>query len=203
MDSKELAMRTLLSCVILLVGVQPAIAAQTFYGIAGGLNYAGSLPDANPLPDEHYTRGFAIQGSVGRQFSDRFGVRLDAFVNHFAAQATDFFAYQCPMGALCEPQSQTLTTPVGVTALRANALLTVDPPAYPVRMYLLAGAGGYYFYQHPSVEGAVRPGLSAGAGVTLKVLGRSQVFVEGVYNRILGALSQPTWLLPLTVGVRF
>lgn len=197
-------MRTLLSCVILLIGVQPAIAAQTFYGVAGGLNYAGSLPDANPLPDEHYTRGFAIQGSIGRQFGDRFGVRLDAFVNHFAVQATEIRAFACPMGALCDgAQPNTLTNPVGVTALRANALVTLDPPAYAARMYLIAGAGGYYFYQHPSVEGAVRPGLSVGAGFNVRLSRRRQVFVEGVYNKILGAPSQPTWLLPLTFGVRF
>jgi len=198
-------MKTLSLGFILLFAVSSVSPAQMFYGIAGGLNYAGSLPDANPLPDEHYTRGLAVQGSIGRQFGDRFGVRLDALVNRFAVQATEIKLYQCPMGALCSgaPQSHTLTTPVGVTALRANALLTVDPPAYPVRMYLLAGAGGYYFYQHPSVEGAVRPGLSAGAGFNVKLSSRTQVFVEGVYDKILGAPSQPTWLLPFTVGVRF
>jgi len=187
-------MKTLLSCVILLVGVQPAIAAQTFYGIAGGLNYAGSLPD------EHYTRGFVIQGSVGRQFGDRFGVRLDAFVNHFAVQATELKLYQCPMGVLCPgSQQNTFANPVGVTALRANALLTVDPRGYAVRVYLIGGVGGYYFYQHPTIEGAVRPGVSGGVGFNV----RSRVFVEALYNKILSAPSQPTWLLPLTFGVRF
>lgn len=199
-------MKTASFCSILLLAVSSVLSGQTFYGIAGGLNYAGALPDANPLPNEHYTRGFALQGSVGRQFGERFALRLDGFVNHFAAQATEFKAYQCPIGALCigAPQSQTLTTPVGVTALRANALFTVDPPAYPVRMYFLAGAGGYYFYQHPSVGGgAVRAGLSAGAGFNIRVKGRSQVFIEGVYDKIIGAPGEPTWLLPFTVGVRF
>jgi len=197
-------MKTLSFCLVLLIGVQPAIAAQTFYGIGGGLNYAGSLPNANPLPDEHYTRGFAIQGSVGRQFSDRFGVRLDAFVNHFAVQAIENRAIACPMGALCVgSQPSTLTNPVGVTALRANALVTLDPPGYAVRMYLIGGFGGYYFYQHPTIEGAVRPGVAGGVGFNVSVNGRSRVFVEALYNKILSAPSQPTWLLPLTFGVRF
>jgi hypothetical protein len=204
MNSLERSMKPLSFCFILLFAVSSVSSAQTFYGIAGGLNYAGALPDANPLPNEHYTRGFAVQGSVGRQFSDRFGVRLDAFVNHFAVQATEIRAFACPMGALCDgSQPNTLTNPVGVTALRANALLTLDPPAYAVRMYLIGGFGGYYFYQHPTIEGAVRPGVSGGVGFNVSVNGRSRVFVEGLYNKILSAPSQPTWLLPLTVGVRF
>jgi hypothetical protein len=204
MDSMERPMKTLSFCFILLLAVSSVSSAQTFYGMAGGLNYAGSLPDANPLPDEHYTRGFAIQGSVGRQFGDRFGVRLDAFVNHFAVQATESRAFACPMGALCDgSQPNTLTNPVGVTALRANALVTLDPPAYAVRMYLIGGFGGYYFYQHPTIEGAVRPGVSGGVGFNVRVNGRSRVFVEALYNKILSAPSQPTWLLPLTFGVRF
>jgi hypothetical protein len=192
-------MKTLSLGFILLVVVQPALPAQTFYGIAGGLNYAGPAPS-----DEHYTRGFALQASVGRQFGDRFGVRLDAFVNHFAVQESSIKIYMCPAGVLC-PRSQNtaFTDRVGVTALRASALFKVDPPSADLRMYLIAGAGGYYFYQYPSIEGAVRSGLSAGAGFNIKVKGRSQVFIEGVYEKILGAPSQPTWLLPLTVGVRF
>lgn len=208
-------MKTASFCSILLFAVSSALSAQTFYGIAGGLNYAGSLPDANQVPSEHYTRGFAVQGSVGRQFGDRFAVRLDAFVNHFAVQATELSPELCPVGASCMPnqcaigvlcvgaQPHTLTNSLGVTALRANALLTVDPRGYTARMYLIAGAGGYYFYQHPSVEGAVRVGLSAGAGFNIRVKGRSQVFIEGMYDKIIGAPGEPTWLLPFTVGVRF
>jgi hypothetical protein len=204
MDSLERSMKPLSFCFILLFAVSSVSSAQTFYGIAGGLNYAGALPDANPLPDEHYTRGFALQASVGRQFGDQFGVRLDAFVNHFAVQESSIKLYMCPAGVLC-PRSQNtvFTDPVGVTGLRASGLFNVDPPGAGLRMYLIAGAGAYYFYQHPSIEGAVRPGFSAGAGFNVRVFQRSRLFVEGVYNRILGAPSQPTWLLPLTVGVRF
>src|SRR5689334_8648803 len=113
MDSLERSMKPLSFRFILLFAVSSVSSAQTFYGIAGGLNYAGALPDANPLPNEHYTRGFAMQASVGRQFGDRLSVRLDALVNHFAVQATELVLYSCPIGVLCpNPQQHTLTNPV-------------------------------------------------------------------------------------------
>ncbi|HXI64347.1 MAG TPA: hypothetical protein VNH14_07580 [Gemmatimonadales bacterium] len=199
-------MKTLLSCVILLVGVQPAIAAQTFYGVAGGLNYAG--PDlANfQFADDHYTHGLALQLSVGRQFGDRFAMRMDGLINRFVVQQPFVIvAPMCPQGGLCAHPAASggESNAMGLTALRVSGLLTLDPPRYPVRMYVIGGAGAYYFYQHPSAEGAVRAGLAAGAGFTINVHNHSRLFVEGVYNRILGAPSQPTWLLPLTFGVRF
>ena len=198
-------MKTLSFCFILVLAVFSVSKAQTFYGVAGGLTYAGALSDANLFPDEHYTRPVTIQGSVGRQFGDWLAVRLDALVNHFAVRRTENLVDQCPMGVLCGSShllSRTFTNPLGVTAIKANMIL-MDPPPYAVQMYLIAGAGGYYFYQHPSMQGAVRPGFSVGAGFNVKAYRRSQVFVEGAYNRILGAPSGPTWLLPLTVGVRF
>jgi hypothetical protein len=203
MDSKEIAMKTLSFCLVLLIGVQPAIAAQTFYGVAGGLNYAG--PDlANfQFADDHYTHGLALQLSVGRQFGDRFAMRMDGLINRFVVQhPLVIFAPTCPQ---CGNQATSggESDGMGLTALRVSGLLTLDPPRYPVRMYVIGGAGAYYFYQHPSAEGAVRAGLAAGAGFTINVHNHSRLFVEGVYNRILGAPSQPTWLLPITFGVRF
>jgi hypothetical protein len=208
MDSMERHMKTLSLCFVLLVAVQPALPAQTFYGIAGGLNYAGPVPLPNPQSDEHYTRGFALQASVGRQFGDRVGVRIDAFFNHFAVQQPPLFVgVMCPMGSSAPcggpPGSAGFTEPLGVAALTASALVNVDPPEYRLRMYLIGGIGAYYFYQHPNIEGAVRPGLSAGGGFALHVQGRSQIFVEARYTDVLGAPSQPTWLVPLTFGLRF
>ncbi len=189
----------------LLLTTSPALSAQTFYGLAGGLNYAGPAP-AGPQGNERYTRGFALQASLGRQFGDRLGARLDAFVNHFAVQQPpQLVGVMCPIGGPCGPPAGTdgFTHPVGVAALTASALVTVDPPGTVVRMYLIAGGGAYYLYQHPSAEGAVRPGVSAGAGFAVQVGGRSRIFVEARYHDVLGAPSQPTWLLPLTLGMTF
>ena len=185
-------MKTLWSCLVLLIGVQPAIAAQTFLGIAGGLNYSRLAPQFA----ETYTHGFAAQVSMGRQFGSRFGARLDAFTEHFTVQELSPLAVACPLPG-CPPTDNNRTEkPLGVAAIRANGFINVDPPGPGLRLYLISGGGVYYFYQHPTIEGSVRPAVSAGAGVTLSVLGESQIFVEGVYNRILGASSQPTWLLP-------
>jgi hypothetical protein len=56
----------------------PAARAQTFYGLAGGLSYGGPEPSG-----QSYTHGFAVQASVGRQFAQRLGVRIDAFTSGF------------------------------------------------------------------------------------------------------------------------
>ncbi len=69
-------------------------------------------------------------------------------------------------------------------------------------MYLIAGAGAYYFYDHPSAAGAVRLGVSAGAGFAVRV-GRPRLFIEARYHDLFRAPSQPTWLVPLSFGVRF
>ena len=202
------AVKTLSLGFVLLVALHTALPAQAFYGIAGGLNFVGRVAPPDPQLYERSTSGFAMQASVGRQFGDRFGVRLDAFVNHFAVlQPPRFAGVMCPMGSSppcgSPPGSAGTTNPVGVSALSTSAFLILDPPEYRLRMYLIAGAGAYYFYQHPSIEGAVRPGLSAGGGFTLRVEGRSQIFVEARYNDILGSPSQRTWLVPLTFGFRF
>lgn len=195
-------MNTLSFCLALLLAAATATSAQTFYGVAGGLNYAGSLPNPNsglPRPQLH---GFTVQGTVGRQFGDRLALRLDASLHRFPGQTPDVVVALCPPNANCASPPANPGT-VGLTALRANALLTLDPPAYAVRMYLIGGFGGYYFYQHPTIEGAIRPGVSGGVGFNIRVNGRSRFFVEGLYNKILGAPSEPNWLLPFTVGVRF
>jgi hypothetical protein len=69
-------------------------------------------------------------------------------------------------------------------------------------MYLMAGAGTYYFYEHASAAGAVRLGASAGAGVSFK-LGPPRLFVEARYHDLFRAPSQPTWLVPVVFGIRF
>jgi len=80
--------------------------------------------------------------------------------------------------------------------------LFVDPPQ-AVRMYLIAGPGAYYVYQHPSEVGTVRPGVSAGGGFSTRVGSRSAVFVEARYHRLFNLPSHPTWLVPLTLGLTF
>jgi len=181
----------------------PSVGAQSFYGLAGGLNYAGPTTFGTQ-GDEHYTRGFALQASVGRQFGDRVGARLDALLNHFAVQGSPVaVGVMCPRSGPCGPPPGTDGfNDRGLAALTASALVNLDPPG-PVRMYLVAGGGAYYFYQHPTAEGAMRLGMSAGGGFTVRVKARSRIFVEARYHDLLGTPIRPMWLVPLTLGVTF
>lgn len=182
------------------------VQVQTYLGIAGGLNYAGPSPSRDPQGTAHYTRGFAFQGSIGRRFSDRLGVRLDAFLNHFAIQQPPMFVgVACPRAGPCgkPPWSDGFSDPVGLTGLTASMRLFVDPPHVPSRMYVIAGLGAYYVYQHPTAAASVRTGASAGGGFATRVHGRSAVFVEARYHHLFSAPSHPTWLVPLTFGFTF
>ena len=181
--------------------VAPSVGAQSFYGLAGGLNYAGPAPSLSA----HYSSGFALQVSVGRRFGDRLGTRLDAFVNHFAIQGPPVaFGVACPSSGPCGPPggSDGFADPIGIAGLTASIRLIVDPPQ-AVRMYLIAGPGAYYVYQHPSEAGAVRPGVSAGGGFSTRVGSRSAVLVEARYHHLFSLPSHPTWLVPLTLGLTF
>ncbi len=183
--------------VALLLAYTPAALAQTFYGLAGGLNYSGPVPSG-----DSYSHGFAVQASVGRQLTRRLGVRLDAFASRFddsRPMPVCILILQPPPGC----SASGFVKPVGVAGLTANGLVNVTPPGAGIGMYLIAGGGAYYLYQHPNAAGAVRPETSAGAGFTVSVSGRLQVFVEGRYHDLLGAPTQPTWLVPVTFGVRF
>src|SRR6266566_1931146 len=97
--------------------VAPSVGAQSFYGLAGGLNYAGPAPSLSA----HYSSGFALQVSVGRRFGDRLGTRLDAFVNHFAIQGPPVvIGVACPISGPCGPPggSDGFADPSGAGAVR-------------------------------------------------------------------------------------
>jgi len=110
----------------------------------------------------------------------------------------------CPISGPCGllSGSDGVADPIGISGLTASMRLFVDPPQ-AVRMYLIAGPGAYYVYQHPSEAGAVRPGVSAGGGFSTRVGSRSAVFVEARYHRLFNLPSHPTWLVPLTLGLTF
>ena len=187
---------------VLVLALLPAAApAQTYYAVGGGLNYAG--PVASLGTDRH---GFAAQASLGRQFSSRLAVRLDALISQFAIQdPPQFRGVMCayPPSPNCPPPpTPGAVNGFGVMGLAASGVVTVDPPEYAVRMYLMAGVGTYYFYDHPSAAGAVRLGASVGAGASFK-FGPSRLFVEARYHDLFRALPQPTWLVPVVLGIRF
>jgi hypothetical protein len=184
------------------IAVPGILCAQTFYGIAGGLNYAGPSPSSDPFIPAAYTKGLALQLSFGRQIEQQLAVRLDAFLNHFAAQQPPRpIPVMCAYGAPCPPKyTDGFNSPVGIAGLTASMRLTVDPQQTAVKMYLIAGPGAYYVYQDPGTAGAVRPGVSAGGGFSTRVGSRLAVFVEARYHHLFSAPGRPAWLVPLTFG---
>ncbi len=48
------------------------------------------------------------------------------------------------------PRGAGFVKPVGLAGFAANDVVTVDPPEYSVRMYLIAGGGPDQLYEHPS-----------------------------------------------------
>ena len=188
--------RVALSLGVIALLVSPGTAsAQTFYGLSAGLNYSGPAPAG-----DSFTQGFAVQASVGRQLVPGLSVRLDAFTSRFD-DSRPTAACPCPLSSpgCCAGFAK----PVGVAGLMANGLMNLQPPVAGVEMYLIVGAGADYLYQHPSAGGAVRPDLSAGGGVTVRMTNGSRLFLEARYHDLLGSPSPPTWLVPVTFGIRF
>jgi hypothetical protein len=91
-----------------------------------------------------------------------------------------------------------------VAALTVSELIDVLPaaPGGP-GLYLIAGTGAYYVFQHPTAAASMRLGLSGGAGLELRLEGKSALFVEARYHGLMNAPAESRWLVPVTVGMRF
>ena len=188
----------------------PALLGQTFYSFAGGLNVARRVPvDAYEVFHGSTSHGFAVQGSVGRHVTRRVGWRLDVFVSQFdLTQRSDFAGVLCeynpPPGTCCGfcPRG-TSKGLVGVTGLAVSEFVNVVPSAFGLGIYLIGGAETDYLYKHPTAQGALRLGLSAGAGVEGPAGSRLLGFVEARYHALVSAPSQPNWFAPVIFGLRF
>jgi hypothetical protein len=112
----------------------PAVAsAQTFYGVAGGMD--GRYPGL---------RYFALQGSIGRRISPRFEARVDAFVSHWDEVISGpnvAYCYYVPPGSCCGPCPGHY--PAGVAGLVGNVILYMAQPLHGPRAYLIGGVGAY------------------------------------------------------------
>jgi hypothetical protein len=181
-----------------------AAPAQRFVGFAGGTNVA----QGPALQSQDLSAGIAGQVSMGYRVTPRLRLRFDALVSHFTAAAQPVYypvALPCPsFGCGSGTAYGAPRGPVGVAALTVNELIDVLPaaPGGP-GFYLIAGAGAYYLFQHPTAPALVRFGLSGGAGVELRLEGNSALFLEARYHGLLNAPADSRWLVPVTVGMRF
>jgi hypothetical protein len=182
--------------------------AQTTFSLGGGLNVARTLPTDLPFYHGSTTQGFAVQASVGRPYRGRFAWRIDAFVSQFQmTQYSGFAGVMCqqnpPPGTCCGIcPLETAKGRVAMLGIAANQLVNVAPAAFPVGMYVIWGAETDYLYQHPTAHGALRLGASVGGGLTLPLASHVQGFVEARYHLLVAAPIGPTWLVPVTVGLR-
>src|SRR2546428_7158570 len=111
---------------VLLLAASSAAPAQTFYGIAGGLNFLGPIPDSL-----HDSRGFAVQASAGRQLNSRIAIRLDALASRSASrQPVVVIPCMCAYGApTCQcPTTGGTSRSVRVAGVPGNGVLKLDPP---------------------------------------------------------------------------
>jgi hypothetical protein len=176
--------------------------AQTFVELGGGVTYLAPAP-----PGNGYSRGFNIQASIGRQFTRRFLLRCDAFMSQFDYRAQIYPPFLTPEG----PEYHYGVRSEGVAGLTANGVVNVDPRGI---LYVVGGAGLYDTYggtgsvrfgTSAAAGGLARVsfGVSAGAGISVPAGGRLRAFVEARDHLLLGANSQPPWLVPITLGLRY
>ncbi len=169
------------------------VGAQTFIEVGGGSNYL-----APPPAGQSYGHGFNVRASIGRQFTPDFLIRFDAFTNQFAETVPLVSRLNNP-GPVCNgcPPPVYSRPYNGIAGLSASGLVNVDARGM---FYVIGGAGFYDTY-----GGAPRlsTGVSAGAGVSVPVGGRFRAFVEAREHFLFGANSQPPWLVPITVGLRY
>jgi len=192
-----------------LLLVWPAAApGQTTFSLAGGRNFAGTVPTELPAFHGSTTGGFVVQASVSRPYHNRFGWRIDLFASQFElTQPSGFAGVMCqrtpPPGTCCGIcPLRTDKGPVAVRGVAVNQLVNVTPAEFPFGMYLIWGAGTDYLYQHPTARGALRLGASVGGGLTLPLAGHFRAFVEARYHYLFDGPSAPTWLVPVTIGVQ-
>lgn len=209
---KPFDVRTVLGAhlvLVVLLGSTSTVSGQTTFSVAGGLNVARTVPAEYPFAHGSTTNGFAVLASIERRYTRRLSWRIDAFANQFElTEPTDFAGVMCPYptppGACCGIcPLESSKSRVGLMGMAVNQLVSVTPSTYPVGAYLIWGAEIDYLYQHPSAQRALRLGASVGGGVTLPITGRFHAFVEVRYHHLFDAPSEPTWLLPVTCGLRF
>ncbi len=85
-----------------------------------------------------------------------------------------------------------------------NELIDVVPAAPEgLGLYLIAGGGAYFLFQHPTSPALTRLGVSGGAGVEFRLQGNSALFLEARYHGLMNAPADARWLVPVTLGMRF
>jgi hypothetical protein len=194
--------RHILVCALLLVagarGVRAQVAqrGRTFYGVAA----AASTVDLTNIG------GLIVTASLGRQFDRWVGLQLDAFVGQVGLTPDQGFPTKGLRAADSLPTAPRATSTAGLTASGRLCLCSLPNPLLPSRtgaggeIYVVGGAGAYYFSEHSTGNRSTRLGASAGLGaaVPLRAFGPF-LFFEGRYHALDGAHAFE-WL---SLGIRW
>jgi hypothetical protein len=168
------------------------LSGQTFFELAGGWNNLAPAPQL-----KRYTHGFNARASIGRQLTPRFQLRFDAFTSQFDETTTVYFYPPCAFGVVCHAMPSYFGQSMGIAALTANGLVDVDSRGM---FYLIGGVG---FYDTYGALPTLSTGASVGAGISIPIRARLRVFAEARDHFLFGANSQPPWLVPITLGLRY
>ncbi len=160
--------------------------AQTFFEVGGGWNYVA------PVDSRESSHGANLRASIGWQVAPNFRWRIDAFQSQFDAKSP--IVAPCPYFGCAASYSM---EPERVSGLTVNGLWGVEPRGV---LYVVGGAGLYHVQLGTSEQWPL--GVSAGAGLALPLAARVSAVVEARWHGMFGVTAGPTWLVPITFGVR-
>jgi hypothetical protein len=159
-----------------------------FVELGAGLNFVSPVPSG-----VSYGSGSNLQASIGWRVEPKIRLRVDLLTSQFDVKEmvnTPCSSFGCS-GPVFSFHSESVN---GVTA---NILADVDARGI---LYLIGGAGLYDVHTQTTER---HFGVSAGAGIAVPMGSRLRGVVEARWHSLFGATAGPTWLMPITVGLRY
>lgn len=177
-------------CAAALIAWTSPVRAQSFVEFAGGSNFVHArTPQAGSI----YGHGFTVRGSYGYRVNPGISLRFDGDYTQFDNQIRVY--PPCPFPgcthAYYEPESNFLG------GLTLNAVANLDRRGLA---YVIAG-GGPGFHDEPSYQWHLR--AQAGVGLAIPTGERLRVVAEARWVGLVGGSLNTSWLIPLTLGIRY
>lgn len=187
MNLRRLAGR--IAAVLAGMGVSVATSsAQAYVEVGGGWNYV-----APGRATVTYGNSFNARASVGRRVTPRMSWRIDALVSQF--DVADAAPQPCPLVG-CQGPGYSFQHE-NINGLSGNALVSLKPSG---SLYVIGGAG---LYDVSAQASELHLGVSGGAGLAIPVATRLHAVLEVQWHQLIGFTAGPSWLVPVTVGLRY
>ena len=133
-----------------------------------------------------------MRGAIGRAITPRIRVRVDAFTIEFNDKIP-VYSYQTCSLLNCAPAQHEAHYAGSVSGVVVNGLVNIDPHGIG---YLVGGAGLFSANE-------LHLGVSAGAGLTVPVGQRLRGFAEARWIGPFSNRAVASWVVPITIGVRY